>query len=200
MRWLVSKNEIDDGDCCPYNRYIRRGVWIREVMRFGTTRVVIVIRRNVNFVFPVVRWTTWTFKLKRLPHKEWFSRVVEQRAALALTPNNLCLAIAFWNTISGSLGYDIRSGKRAIETFQSWAFNSEDGLAELLTAFRKLAADGGELPDQSLFNPPLENLLRLTARHSNRELADSAAWILGFFDTEPQVSSGLLFWGESNTW
>ena len=65
-----------------------------------------------------------------------------------------------------------------IDTFGLCALRSEDGLAQLIAAFRKVADELGELPRDSLFTPPLENLLRVVARQQGHTLRKDAAWIL----------------------
>ena len=122
--------------------------------------------------------------MTRLPHNEWHSRVSELKSALEASHADLSLASAFWEAINGSLGYDVRDGKKAIDTFQACALQSDDGLAQLIMALRKLADDFGELPRASLFNPPLENVLRIVARQPDHTLSDDALWILGFLDTD----------------
>ena len=67
-----------------------------------------------------------------------------------------------------------------IDTFQLCALRSEEGLAQLIAAFRELAHETGELPRESLFTPPLENSLRIVARQPDHRLSKDAAWILGF--------------------
>lgn len=120
--------------------------------------------------------------LTRLPHKEWHTDVTELKRVLDASPGDLSLAVAYWDAISGSLGYDVRDCKKAIDTFRACAFTSDDGLAQLMKAIRKLSDDFGEVPRESLFDPPLENLLRIVARNPVHSLSDDAAWILGFFD------------------
>jgi len=127
--------------------------------------------------------------LTRLPHSEWHSQVKRLQAALEACPDDLDVATEFWDAISGEHGYDVRDGKKAIDTFQACALKSDDGLAKLVAAFRKLADDFGEFPRASLFDPPLENLLRSIARQTKHELSDDAVWILGFLDTDPETSN-----------
>ena len=116
-----------------------------------------------------------------LPYREWHARVAELKAALDSAPDNVNLANQYWDAISGRFGYDVRNGKHVIDTFRASAIKSNDGMATLIHAFRNLFDDSGELPRRCLFDPPLENLLRLVARQSN-ELADDAAWILSVLD------------------
>ena len=120
----------------------------------------------------------------RLAHNEWHSHVTKLKAALEKAPHDFRLAAEYWDAISGSLGYDVRDGKRVVDTFRPCALRSDEGLAKLVVEFRKLFDDSGELPRASLFDPPLENLLRLVAGHPNHKLSTDAAWILGFLDTD----------------
>lgn len=122
--------------------------------------------------------------MSRLSHREWTVRVSELKVALDSSPDNLDVANQYWEAISGGFGYDVRDGKRVIDTFRASAFKSDGGLAALIHAFRKLFDDSGELPRRSLFDPPLENLLHLVARRPEDKLADGAAWILGFLDAD----------------
>ena len=121
---------------------------------------------------------TRTIFVTRLPYNEWKDRVAELRASLDASPDDLQVANAYWESISGQFGYDVRDGKRVIDTFELCALRTEDGLAQLIAAFRKLADELGELPRDSLFTPPLENLLRMVARQQDHTLCKDAAWIL----------------------
>jgi|GEM_PF-2498480 len=120
--------------------------------------------------------------LTRLPHNEWLLRVAELKSALDASPDDLGLANAYWEAISGKHGYDVRDGKKAIDTFQSCAFKSDEGLAQLIAVFRRLVDDCGEVPRGTLFGPPLENLLRMVASQPTGKLSRDAVWILGFLD------------------
>ncbi len=71
-----------------------------------------------------------------------------------------------------------------IDTFELCALRSEDGLAQLIAAFRQLADELGELPRDSLFTPPLENLLRMVARQREHTLSKDAAWILDCLESD----------------
>jgi hypothetical protein len=122
--------------------------------------------------------------LAKLSHREWHARVVELKAVLESAPDDLDLANRYWDAISGRFGYDVRDGKRVIDTFRASALKSNEGTAALIHAFRKLFDDSGELPRPSLFDPPLENLLRVVARQSDDKSADDAAWILSFLDND----------------
>lgn len=64
------------------------------------------------------------------------------------------------------------------------ALKSDKGLGELITALRSLASELGEYPRSDLFAPPLENLLRQTARDSEHTFSADAAWILSHCDEE----------------
>ena len=121
--------------------------------------------------------------MARQPHNEWYADVTKLQAELESAPDDLELATRFWAAISGDMGYDVRNGKRIIDTFRTCALKSDDGLACLVSAFRKLADDSGEYPRAALFDPPLENLLRFIARDSDHALHDDASWILGFIDS-----------------
>ena len=120
--------------------------------------------------------------MTRQPHNEWYAEVTELQHELDSSPDNLDLALRFWALISGTTGYDIRDGKRVVDTFRACALKSDDGLAELVTAFRKLADDFGEYPRAALFDPPLENLIRMVARQSDHRLNANANWLIGFLD------------------
>ncbi len=108
----------------------------------------------------------------------------QTQSRLESAPDDLELANRFWTAISGAFGYDVRDGKRVIDTFRTCALKSDAGLASLISAFRQLADDSGEFPRTALFDPPLENLLRFATRDSGHPLCQDASWILGFIDTD----------------
>lgn len=139
---------------------------------------------RTDSTLPNTRIPARLLKLTRLPHNEWLLRIAELKSALDASPDDLGLANAYWEAISGKHGYDVRDGKKAIDTFQSCAFKSGEGLAQLIAAFRELADDCGELPRGTLFGPPLENLLRRIANQPSGQLSRDAAWILGFLDDD----------------
>ena len=122
--------------------------------------------------------------MARQPHSEWYADVMKLKSDLESTPDELALAQRFWDAISGSAGYDVRDGKRVVDTFRACALKSDDGLAAMLFAFRKLADDSGEFPRAALFDPPLENLFRMIARQTDHSLRDDATWILTYIDTD----------------
>ena len=122
--------------------------------------------------------------MTRQPHSEWYAKVTKLKAELQSSPDNLDLAKKFWSAISGTAGYDVRDGQRVVGTFRACAFKTEEGLAELIAAFRRLADDSGEYPRAALFDPPLENLLRSVAGQSKHPLSCDALWILGFIDVD----------------
>ena len=106
------------------------------------------------------------------------------KADLESSPDDLNLALLFWNRISSSTGYDVRNGKRLVETFRACALKSDDGLAAMLFAFRKLAIDFDEFPCATLFDPPLENLFRMISRQTDHPLSLDAAWVLRYIDAD----------------
>ena len=116
--------------------------------------------------------------MTRQSHSDWYTEVTALRGELALDPHNLELAGRVWKLLSGSTGFDVRSGHLVIETFRSAALSSDEGVASLVTAFRKLADDTGEQPRAALFDPPLENLLRMCASPSDHPLSGDINWIL----------------------
>lgn len=122
--------------------------------------------------------------MKRQTHHEWYAKVKKLRAELESQPDDLELAKNFWAAVSGTAGYDVRSGKRLIDTFRTCALKTDEGLAELILAFRKLADEAGEYPRPDLLDPPLENLLRFVARQANHALSGDAAWVLSFIENE----------------
>ena len=122
--------------------------------------------------------------MARQPHSEWYADVTKLKSELDSSPDDLELAQRFWHAISGASGYDVRDGKRVVDTFRACALKSDDGLAAMLAAFRKLADDSGEFPRATLFDPPLENLFRMIARQSDHPLNPDATWVLRFIDTE----------------
>jgi hypothetical protein len=122
--------------------------------------------------------------MARQPHNEWYADVTKLQSDLASSPDDLELAQQFWDAISGAAGYDVRNGKRLVDTFRTCALKSDDGLAAMLSAFRKLADDSGEFPRAALFDPPLENLLRMISRQSDHRLNGDAAWVLTYINTE----------------
>lgn len=155
-------------------------MYIRERI-FGTIR------------HEVIEWTTIINDVstqlggaivEKLSHREWTIRVAELRAALDSAPDNLNLANQYWEAISGQFGFDVRDGKRVIDTFRASAFKSDEGLVALIHAFVKLFDDSGELPRRSLFDPPLENLIRLVSRQPNHRLAHDAKWLLEFLESD----------------
>ncbi len=109
--------------------------------------------------------------MTKQPHNEWYAEVTDLQHELDSSPDNLDLAKRFWALISGVAGYD---GKRVVDTFRGYALKSEDGLGELIKAFRNLADDSGEYPRAALFDPPLENLIRMVARQSDQPLNANA--------------------------
>ena len=122
--------------------------------------------------------------MKRQPHSEWYTDATQLKAELASAPENLELAQRFWDAISGSTGYDVRNGKRVVNTFGACALKSDDGLAAMLSAFRKLADDSGEFPRATLFDPPLENLVRMIAHQTDHPLNPDAVWVLAHIDSD----------------
>ncbi|MBT5020201.1 MAG: hypothetical protein HON04_15825 [Planctomicrobium sp.] len=122
--------------------------------------------------------------MTKFSHQQWYTHVTELKVMLATCPNDLELAIKYWEAISGKFKYDVRDGKRLIETFRACSLESDEGLATLLNEFRKLAEETGELPYPSLIDPPLENLLRFVKSQPNHLLSEEAAWILSFLYTD----------------
>lgn len=104
------------------------------------------------------------------------------RQRLHAEPDNLPIARKWWETMGKVTGFDVRAGHRAIATFGSCALKSDKGLGELITALRILASELGEYPRPDLFAPPLENLLRQTARNPEHPFSADAAWILSHCD------------------
>ena len=117
-------------------------------------------------------------------HAEWHRAATELKTQLESSPNELRLAKRYWSLISGETGFDVRSGAQLIGTFRSCAIKSDEGMSELILAFRKLANDTGEYPRADLIDPPLENALRFVARLSDHTLACEAAWILSLIENE----------------
>lgn len=122
--------------------------------------------------------------MTRQPHNAWYAEVTELQRELDSSPDNLELAESFWALISGAAGYDVRDGKRVVDTFRTCALKSDDGLAELVSAFRKLTDDSGEYPRAALFDPPLENLIRIVAHQSDHPLNKNANWLIAFLDAD----------------
>lgn len=122
--------------------------------------------------------------MTRQSHSDWYEAVTALRAELDSDPRNLELAGRVWALLSGSTGFDVRSGRRVIETFRSAALRSDEGVAALVSAFRKLADDTGEYPRATLFDPPLENLLRLHARQLDHPMHDDITWILDCIEND----------------
>ena len=122
--------------------------------------------------------------MPRKPHKEWIAFVTKLRYELNFAPDNLELAQRYWASISGDDGYDVRNGKRVVETFRDCAVKSDDGLAAMLSAFRKLAEDCGEFPRSYLFDPLLENVIRSVSRNLNHPLHTDATWLLEIIDND----------------
>ncbi len=114
--------------------------------------------------------------------KEWFAFVTKLQYEHNMAPDNLELAQRFWASISGEDGYDVRNGRRAVDTFRTCALKSDDGLAAMLSAFRKLAEDCGEFPRSYLFDPMLENLIRFVSRNSDHPIHADATWLLETID------------------
>ena len=126
----------------------------------------------------------WTTILVIQPYSEWYAAVTALKSKLDASPDDLSLAIQYWSSISGDAGYDVRDGKRAVETFRPCALKSDNGLAELISTFRKLAEDTGEYPRAELFDPPSENAIRFVARESSHPLSADATWILSHINDE----------------
>ena len=122
--------------------------------------------------------------MSRQAHSEWYANVMKLKSELESSPDDLELAQQFWHAISGSAGYDVRDGKRVMDTFRKCALKSDDGLAAMVSAFRKLADDSGEFPRASLFDPPMENLFLMIARQAGHPLNADAKWILSHIDTD----------------
>ena len=116
--------------------------------------------------------------MSRQTHREWYSQVTDLRAELGAEPDNLELASRLWDLLSGSTGFDVRSGRLVIETFRHSALKSDEGVTALVSELRKIANDTGELPSAALFDPVLENLLRSVSRQSNHPCTDDILWIL----------------------
>ena len=120
----------------------------------------------------------------RQSHSDWYEAVTALRAELDSEPDNLELAGRVWALLGGSTGFDVRNGRRVIETFRSAALRSDEGVAALVSAFRKLADDTGECPRAALFDPPLENLLRIHARQSDHPMREEINWILDCIESD----------------
>ena len=123
--------------------------------------------------------------MARLTHHEWFARVAGLKERLNAEPDSLDLARQFWAALGDTASFDLRTGQRAIDAFQSCAMKTSEGLGELVSVIRSLADEIGEYPRPELFDPPLENLLRHTARQPDNPISGDAAWILGHIDSEP---------------
>ena len=122
--------------------------------------------------------------MARQSHSDWYDRVTSLRSELDSDPGNLELAERVWMLLSGSTGFDVRSGRLVIETFRAAAIKSDAGMAALVSAFRRLADETGEYPSAALFDPPLENLLRIYAQRSNDTLHDEINWMLKCIDSD----------------
>lgn len=92
--------------------------------------------------------------MKRQTHSQWYKEVTRLRSELTADPRNLELANRVWALVSGSTGFDVRTGRLLVETYRSAALNSDDGVTAFVTEFRKLADETGELPRAALFDPP----------------------------------------------
>ena len=117
-------------------------------------------------------------------HREWYKSVTAFREELATDPANLDLASRVWDLLSGSTGFDVRTGRLAIETFRAAALRSDAGLVALVSAFRQLADETGEFPCPELIDPRLENLLRVYLRDATPSQSDQVRWILEYVDEE----------------
>lgn len=124
------------------------------------------------------------YVMTRQPHNAWYADVTKLQSDLSSAPDDLALAQRFWDAISGSAGYDVRNGRRLVDTFRACALKSDDGLAAMLSAFRQLARDFGEIPRAALFDPPLENLFRMISRQTDHRLNGDASWILACIDAD----------------
>lgn len=122
--------------------------------------------------------------MTRLSHHEWYVQMVKCSQRLQAEPDDLAIARELWALMGKVTGFDVRTGKRAIATFGRFALKSDEGLGELITALRRLASELGEYPRPDLFAPPLENLLRQTARDSDHPFSADAAWILSHCDED----------------
>lgn len=122
--------------------------------------------------------------MTRLSHHEWYTQVLNCRQRLQDEPGNLAIARELWAMIGIVTSFDVRTGQRAIATFGTCAMTSGEGLGELISALRSLARDFAEYPRSELFAPPLENLLRQTARDTENPFSADAEWILSHCDEE----------------
>ncbi len=118
----------------------------------------------------------------RQSQRDWYESVTALRAELEADPGNLEVTNRVWALLSGSTGFDVRSGRRAVDVFRSVALKSDEGLAAMFSAFRELFIDFGECPRAVLFDPPLENLLRMQLRQTNLPLRDDIEWIVEFIE------------------
>ena len=117
-----------------------------------------------------------------MAHHQWHAEATARQRLHAASPDDLALAKEYWTSIDGAAGYDARTGLRVIETFRLCALKSDEGLAEMLTAFRRLADATGEYPRATLFEPPLENLIRYVAAQPDHCLASDASWLVSYLD------------------
>lgn len=69
-------------------------------------------------------------------HREWFDKVSKLREQLATEPADLKIAQELWTEMGATPRYNVRTGRRAIETFQSSALKSNEGLEALIKAIR----------------------------------------------------------------
>lgn len=122
--------------------------------------------------------------MTRQAHNDWYESATALRAELESDPGNLALAGRVWALLSGSTGFDVRSGSLLIETFRTAALHSDEGVIALVSAYRKLADDTGECPRAALIDPPLESLLRLHARQSDNPMREDILWILQCIETD----------------
>jgi hypothetical protein len=122
--------------------------------------------------------------VNRQSHSDWRNHVTELRSALRAQPDNLDLANRLWALLSGATGFDVRTGPLVIETLRAAALRTDDGMAALVDAFRKLADETGELPRPALFDPPLESRLRIYARTADAAMQRDLNWILDCIESD----------------
>ena len=122
--------------------------------------------------------------MARQTHSSWYETVKSSRERLRNEPTNVELADHVWNLISGSSGYDVRSGRRAVEIYRASAFHSHQGLTSFVAAFRALVDDTGEHPQAILIDPPLHAHLVRSFRIAEGELRDHLHWLLEAIESD----------------
>lgn len=119
-----------------------------------------------------------------MKYKTWYKRAREAQRNLRAEPASLPMAQAFWESIRGDPGFDVRSQRRAVQTFGRCAAVSDEGLFALLTAMIEVIEEVGEYPMGGIIDVPVENRVLAIAELSEHSFHRQATRLLLFIDSE----------------